>query len=221
MKCVIVVAKYNEDIQWLDEFKRRGYSTIVYDKSDSPIPESIPLHNVGRESETFLRYIIDNYNILPDYVVFLQGDPFPHMISTTREMFPSDLTKLVESKPTNAVTLFLDGYPLCHDPNFFGGLLVKEYYEYLFEDTCPPIDKLVWSGGCQYLIPKQQILNRDIDVYKKLHSMVSKNIYTNTQESCFQSNPFLPNAMSPWTFERLATTLFKSDLPIRLGFVDK
>ena len=37
------------------------------------IENEIILENVGRESETYLHYIITNYNNLPDVVVFTQG----------------------------------------------------------------------------------------------------------------------------------------------------
>lgn len=59
----IVVAKYNEDISWLN-----GYQNVrVYDKLRGDLP------NVGRESHTYLTYIVDNYYNLPEVVFFTQG----------------------------------------------------------------------------------------------------------------------------------------------------
>ena len=34
--------------------------------------------NVGRESETYVNYIVRNYEDLPDRIIFSQGDPFEH-----------------------------------------------------------------------------------------------------------------------------------------------
>jgi len=74
----IVVARYNENIEWL-----RPYNdcVIVFNKGENNIPpfKNIKtLQNIGREGETYLRYIIDNYDNLPDKVTFLQGESFSH-----------------------------------------------------------------------------------------------------------------------------------------------
>jgi hypothetical protein len=59
----IVVAKYNEDVSWT-----RPYRYVkVYDKSKGDLP------NIGRESHTYLTYIVENYENLPDVVFFSQG----------------------------------------------------------------------------------------------------------------------------------------------------
>jgi len=71
MSYKIVVARYNEDIQWL---KRAKDNCIFYNKGNKlGIENEIMLENVGRESETYLHYIIDNYNNLPNVVVFTQA----------------------------------------------------------------------------------------------------------------------------------------------------
>jgi hypothetical protein len=67
----IVVARYNENIDWLGtEIK----NCIIYNKGNKlNIKNEIMLENVGRESETYLNYIITNYNNLPDVIVFTQA----------------------------------------------------------------------------------------------------------------------------------------------------
>jgi hypothetical protein len=72
----IVVAKYNENVEWT---KKLNHKVTIYDKSDKPIEGSIKLKNVGREGETFLYHIVNNYNNLDDVTVFLQGNPFEHL----------------------------------------------------------------------------------------------------------------------------------------------
>jgi hypothetical protein len=67
----IVVARYNEPIDWLDREKN---NVIVYNKFYKlNISNQIMLNNVGRESETYLNYIIHNYENLPDVVIFTQA----------------------------------------------------------------------------------------------------------------------------------------------------
>ena len=78
----IVIARYNESLSWLDTcltpVQRR--SVWIYNKGPDPISSQIKtLPNVGREAHTYLTYIVENYESLPERVYFLQGDPFPHL----------------------------------------------------------------------------------------------------------------------------------------------
>lgn len=74
----IVVARYNENIDWLrPEFP----NCIIYNKGQPlNLPNEIALRNLGRESHTYLQQIIQNQDQLPDVVIFTQGkisDHFP------------------------------------------------------------------------------------------------------------------------------------------------
>ena len=72
MTCIFVVARYNENIDWLNNVINRS---IVYNKGTPlHIQNEIMVENKGRESETYLRYIIDHYDSLPDVVVFIQAN---------------------------------------------------------------------------------------------------------------------------------------------------
>lgn len=74
----VVVARYREDIAWLSALP---WPATVYDKSGAPGPLALP--NVGRESHTYLHHILMRYPEFPDYTVFLQADPFPHLAPGT------------------------------------------------------------------------------------------------------------------------------------------
>ena len=71
MSYTIVVARYNEDIEWL---RSEMDHCILYNKGDAlNLDHEIRLKNVGRESEPYLRYIITHYDHLPEVVVFTQA----------------------------------------------------------------------------------------------------------------------------------------------------
>jgi len=78
-----VIARYKEDISWLNS---RDYLSngIVYNKGPDDISYKGQIFKAsnfpdwGRESETYVRFILDHYNNLPDYIVFTQADPFDH-----------------------------------------------------------------------------------------------------------------------------------------------
>ncbi len=79
----IVVARYNEDISWLpsgDPYvkvynKGKDRASALDKNTFLDKHECLDLENIGRESHTYLTYIVDNYNSLPDIVFFTQGSP--------------------------------------------------------------------------------------------------------------------------------------------------
>lgn len=75
----LVVARYEEDISWVNELPIDSYSQVyIYNKgsdSEFSIPKStvIPLPNYGRESHTYLYHVIQNYDRLSDVTFFVPG----------------------------------------------------------------------------------------------------------------------------------------------------
>ena len=75
----LVISRYNEDLQWLNDEPFNKHSAIVYNKginddfNKSTVKQVIPLKNVGREGHTYLYHIIHNYDNLADITVFLPG----------------------------------------------------------------------------------------------------------------------------------------------------
>ena len=74
MSAVLVVARYTENLDWLNQVP---IHKVIYNKGP-PLPNSIVVPNIGREAHTYLSFIVDHYDRLPDKVFFTQGDPFPH-----------------------------------------------------------------------------------------------------------------------------------------------
>lgn len=70
MKYHLVIARYKETIDWLNNVPN-DWEIIIYNKyeGDNLLP------NVGRESHTYLYHIIKNYNNLPDEIMFCQAKP--------------------------------------------------------------------------------------------------------------------------------------------------
>jgi len=76
MSLKIVVARYNESLDWTTGMP----NCIIYNKGPDVETQQpmIKLPNVGREGHTYLHHIIENYDTLDDYTMFLQGFPFDH-----------------------------------------------------------------------------------------------------------------------------------------------
>jgi hypothetical protein len=77
MSICIVVARYNENVEWTKQFE----NVLICNKGhklDNSYNE-VFLNNVGREGHTYYKYICDNYDNLADYTIFLQGRPFDNL----------------------------------------------------------------------------------------------------------------------------------------------
>jgi hypothetical protein len=75
----IVIARYNEDLEWIKEEPFNRHPIIVYNKSDNydfsktNITQIINLPNIGRETHSYLYHIVKNYDNLKDVTIFLPG----------------------------------------------------------------------------------------------------------------------------------------------------
>ena len=114
-KIELVVARYNESMDWLlEEDFRLAENVIIYNKGPTEVVFTprrrhqsvtfnysvVPLENLGRESHTFLFHIIENYNKLSDITIFLPGS----CMSETKE---SKTKRVLEKvKETNNSVIF-------------------------------------------------------------------------------------------------------------------
>jgi hypothetical protein len=81
----VVVARYAEDLRWLDELPHRDI--VVYDKNDAgdashgnPPARAVVrrLRNEGREGHTYLHHILRHWDDLADVTIFLPGSAHAH-----------------------------------------------------------------------------------------------------------------------------------------------
>jgi len=77
---LIVISRYNEDLQWLSNEPFNKYPYIVYNKGinndyvkSENLKTEVKLENVGRETHTYLIHIINNYDNLSDFTIFVPG----------------------------------------------------------------------------------------------------------------------------------------------------
>lgn len=71
---VLVIARYREPlINWIDSVPK-DIKQIVYNKGEADIPFYRQLDNVGRESHTYLHFILEFYDNLPSHCLFFQDD---------------------------------------------------------------------------------------------------------------------------------------------------
>ncbi len=87
----VVVARYSEDLTWLNKISEELAMVFLYNKGNHegmPVGRKnchiIDLPNIGRESHTYLYHIVHNYHKIcscPDSVtLFTQGNPQDHIM---------------------------------------------------------------------------------------------------------------------------------------------
>lgn len=179
----LIVSRYNENIDWLSKIE---FDYIVYNKGE-PNPNYINLPNIGREADTYLNYIISNYDNLTDITIFSQGNPFDHCYNfIERVNNTSDLN--------NIIWLGTNWGPVTK--NHVGGpgsidLPLLELCKKLFNVQYDENKTFTFSAGAQYMVPKYFILNKSIEWWKYCYSIFLEYIET-----------------SPWAYERLWPEIF-------------
>jgi len=99
MKGQIIISRYNEDLSWVKQMVNEDIEIFIYNKGPKIIEEYSPkvkildLENVGRESHTYLHHIINNYDELPEKIIFTQAHPDDHV----SENFKSDFFNFLNS----------------------------------------------------------------------------------------------------------------------------
>lgn len=170
-KCVI--AKYKEDLLWTKDLP---CEVIVLNKDPDDSSWDINYNNIGRESESYTRYIIDNYeNLNPeDIIVFLQGNPFDHL----------DMEELLSVLPYNGSPIKSSHLPIplcnrwtyihqannfiCYKNGIYNNFLTPSdpmmswnltvyFAEYL---NLPKFEYIISHTGAQWVVPVKYILNK-------------------------------------------------------------
>lgn len=162
MRVAVVVAKYTEDVSWTSLLPPE-WDVIVYDKSDGSLP------NVGREAETFARFVVEQYDTLAqwDHIVFLQGEPFDHVAPAHMPTRDEDLRDLVGVAGLG-VSYVSDALGKPHHE----GLPVQRAHELVFgEENVPP--RWQFFAGAQYVVPVPYILGRDRAFWERLHDLLA------------------------------------------------
>ena len=200
MSYKIIVSRYNENIDWL---KNEMNNCIIFNKGKKlGINNEILLENLGRESETYLHYIITNYHNLPDVVIFTQGSISDHLqiyhfYDNKFHNYKDDeinyLIKIKEETLINDLcypfTHYQTNYNNCWDRNwninndhFFLENNYKDnkptvfydwFIKYINKDYPDPI--YIYRNGI-FAVKKENILKKSIEYYKNLILQVNHHI---------------------------------------------
>ena len=206
----VIVARYKENLDWVEQLDKSN--VVIYNKSDEPLENAITRPNIGRDPETFLYHIIQNYDNLPEYLIFLQGDPFSHFVNDVtvdKYNLQSKIDELVNSN-INVSPLFRNIYLENHKT--YPSLKTLEYFSLIFKSESNGV--LSFSAGCQYIVSKKNIVNRPKKFYEKLYDMVIKSKIIETKQAHYGDYNFDCNEISVWCLERLLLYVFTDTIEL-------
>jgi len=196
MSYKIIVARYNENIEWLNS---EMDNCIICNKGSLlNIDNEILLHNVGRESDSYLNYIINYYNELPSVLVFTQARISDHKGSDDiNYLLNIKDCALINTKSQNYMTHTETDSHICpwdKEWNLINGtyylhnnyknnnrITFIEWYKKKINVNYPDIIHIY--PNAIFAIKKEKILNKPIEYYKDL--LLEVNHHINPAEGHF------------------------------------
>ena len=167
----IIVARYNEDISWTNQFN----NVLIINKGNKlNLHNEIIYQNVGREAHSYFKYIYDNYHNLDDYLIFLQGNPFdhsPNCIKTIHEIKQNANIQDLHFKFISELVTHDKISGLIIYPNLSR---VRETYTKLTGRILPDIILCGW--GNQFMVSKKKILEKPREFYHNIIKLLDYSI---------------------------------------------
>lgn len=175
MTISIVIAKYCEDISWVDNLENNT-KIYIYTKNGETYKDhiytNIKLPNIGRESHTYLYHIINNYNNLTDIVIFTQGNYKDH-INDINELYYK-INDFYHMPYDHIKDFRLMNYGTDLVPNK-DNFTVDQWLKHYNIETNP--EKYIYKikyGAC-FSTTKQNILSRPLSFYQELIKQLDTN----------------------------------------------
>lgn len=177
---MIVITNYNSDPSWVKEYTE---DYLIYDRSDSleytkniPDDKIIRVPNIGSDNYDRMTWIIDNYDKLPDVVSLFKGNLFKYVTREEYELVKDNTSftpVLKKSHPEKEwVCYYADGiYWEVNDGWFLSALPLK--YPRAAREIAQlmgisKMEFLPFAPGCNYIVPKENILKHPKELYIKL-----------------------------------------------------
>ena len=195
----IVVAHFKEDLSWLE---KSPYPVVVCDKAGALQPSpfqsdpkcSLPV-NLGREAASYLKYIIEYWDELPEHVAFIHGhedawhQKYPGSLLDAMKNARIDKYDYISlnnwihvSTPVRFCTS-LDVYPRGETnshPEVF--MLFKHHWDLfkqIFKKESVP-EYFKFNCSAQFIVSRNAIKNNPKTLYEELFQFVKNDTYWTT-----------------------------------------
>jgi hypothetical protein len=156
---VAIINHFQQDLSWVSELK---HPYIIYNKNvhEAHLFEH-NLPNLGFDTIVYLKFIVDNYNTLPDYMAFLQDDPKYHC---------TDVVERVNNFDFNKPFLPLSGVYVLASHDRAVTIPYAERIEIKYKEPLKMI------ASCQCIVSKDLVLKTTKEMYLKIISTIDKQV---------------------------------------------
>jgi FkbM family methyltransferase len=169
----IVLSRYKKEVDWVYKLGDIcNVKILIYDKETPTNKLNVPV-NKGNEASAYLKYIIDNYEQLPEYTFFIHDEEYSWHHSGKM------IDKFKEAIDSNKL------YYSINDKCVLGSIINNELYpnicewykefieEYIPIDCLPNKDwTLNYRGSAQFLVNKSLITNLPKKFYENLYKWI-------------------------------------------------
>jgi hypothetical protein len=171
----IVISRYNRDTSWSAKFVKvcPDANIMIYDKEKPENPFNVP-RNKGNEASTYLKYIVDHYDVLPEYTFFCHDEEFAwHHSGSIISHF--EIACLSKKKYYNVNDKIILGNI---ENNDYGYPTVLKWYMKYIDKHIPYCDlpNKNWTqgfrGSAQFLVHRDTIRCLPKDFYEYLYEWI-------------------------------------------------
>lgn len=176
------ISHYDGDLSWVRYIKKNNY--IIYNKSNKKLEDNFcskEINNFGYNLYSYLLFICDNYENLPDTIVFCKDNVFKRHIKEEifiellkNKIFTSleDINHLENSSLINIV-LSDHGFVEINNSwykNYFPRKYFSDFnnfFNFIFKSNFNP-QYIKFTPGANFILTKENILLRSKEFYKNL-----------------------------------------------------
>jgi hypothetical protein len=168
---VIVTNHWKEDLNWL---KNSKFEVVVIDKEGCDPSDFTPQHivpNKGHAILSWFKYIIENYDSLPDHVAFIHGHEDSNHHGHTRPLLEVIEAANIAKYDFISLNNYFKTYPFLNEISLMH--IVDYWDKFEFPMPRPPdAAMMVMTPAAQFIVARDRIKAHPKDLYKKWYDMI-------------------------------------------------
>jgi hypothetical protein len=171
---IIVISRYEKDTYWSKKLTDKGYTVLIYDHGSIQSkhnPYNVDV-NKGKEASVYLKYIIDKYDYLPTYTVFLHDKKFAwHHKGNIADLVLENQDSKIKYKNLNFRT--------CSSIKNDVWKEMQDFYKRYLQKQLGPIEYFGdWTVNhlccAQFIVHKSKILQHPKFFYENIYNWITK-----------------------------------------------
>ncbi len=174
-----ILSRYNHKIAYVKDYTD---DLVLYDRSEKPIEGAILVPNIGSDISDKFKFIIDNYDNLPEVALYSKANLFDFIKPREFEKIKDNKTFtpiLTQDHHTYKPICWYENGMYCEINNYWylnahpakWAKQIKEYF-HMEERTYN-----IFAPGSNYILTRENIRKTPIEDYKELRSYLEWGVY--------------------------------------------